>query len=141
MCLITNQKEPLVAQEDMVVYKGLTALEDNKAGSIYESFSYILGQLYTTEMQQDDDWCAADTPSVRWLDNNYPNWHRGEEKEHLICIGPGYHSSLTERRISYHRKSDSIYQCTIPKGSLYYTDPTGLIVSNQIIINHIIPAS
>lgn len=134
MCLITTQREPKVATEDMVVYKALVKRDETTASSVYQSHKYTLGQLYTTEIGESDEWCAADYADSNWLTTNYPDWHKGKRKEELICIGAGYHAGVQQERIE-ESFTEPIYECTIPKGSEYYLDATGLIVSNQIIIN------
>jgi len=133
MCLITTQKKPKKARKDMLVYKALRECSETIASSVYECHKYILGELYTVQIQQDNDWTAADQDDQAWLTRNYPNWNHGTETE-LICIGAGYHASTTPKRIQKWF-TEPIYECTIPKGSEYYEDATGLIVSNQIIIN------
>lgn len=118
----------------MIVYKALITSSKTTANSIYESHKYTLGKLYQTQIEETNYWCCADNVDSKWLDNNYPEWHRGKRTEELICIGPGYHACTTIERTE-KLASDPIYECTIPKGSEYYLDATGLIVSNQIIIN------
>ena len=49
----------------------------------------------------------------------------------------GFHSALSKKRfkeLAYC--NSSIYKCVIPKGSEYYENLSGLIVSNQIIIKN-----
>lgn len=132
MCLITTQKTAKIAEEDIVVYKGLMQLSETECKSIYQWWVYTLGQLYKTEIQEDDEWCAYDSKATTFLNSQFRGWSNGEQEHVLKCIGPGYHACITLDRLP---NDNNIYQCTIPKGSEYYVDATGLIVSNQIIIN------
>lgn len=129
MCLITTQKEPLIAEEDMIVYKSF------KEGLIspFEEFKYERGITYETEIKESDDWNCFDYQDLEYLGNNFPTWTLGENEE-LKCFGEEFHSALQEKRLSDIFDTKVILKCIIPKGSLYYTEPTGLIVSNKIQI-------
>ncbi len=133
MCLITEQKKAKIARRDMTVYKEMIPVSDDIAKSPYQYHSYILGELYTTKIEQGKDWTCYGPRDERWLDNNYPMWNLGKQADKLICIERGYHACMTQDRVPEGSR-ECIYKCTIPKGSEYYTDKTGLIVSNQIII-------
>ncbi len=55
----------------------------------------------------------------------------------LVSYAQGFHSALSKKRfkeLAYC--NSSIYKCVIPKGSEYYENLSGLIVSNQIIIKN-----
>jgi hypothetical protein len=132
MCLITSQREPLIAQEDMRVYKLLEP--DYKA--LYRPFFYELNTLNKTEIKEDSDWCAFDSIDRDYLDENYPGWDV-EKQYNLKCLGEGFHSlTTTEGRDpkTYSFNNPKYYVCSIPKGSEYYLNSTGLCISNQIII-------
>lgn len=138
MCLITTQKESLIAKRDKKVYK----IMKPDLISPFQGFKYRYDKLYSTKIQKEDRfyWSCMDDVDETYLDNNHPGWKDGKLPE-LICIGSGIHSALTKKRLQltvdsmYHSKMMVIIKCTIPKGSEYYLDATGLVVSNQIIIN------
>ena len=157
MCLITAQKEAMIAQEDITVYKLFNTDKNEKGEKIYYSpfwFTYYqLNELYTTtikDVPEEDfhDKCAFDSPDQKKLDETFrdqydrpnwnPIWYTGEERADIRYIGEGFHSINTkERAISTINDSyihRVILECTIPAGSEYYLNPSGLIVSNQIIV-------
>ena len=137
MCLIIKKDEvPLVASKDITVYKALFDNGDKSAKSALQGFIYKLGQLYETEIEECDEMVAADVDSSIYYDVNYPKWLMGEG---VKSIGPGFHSVATKSRIAnddgYFDAGEDLYECTVPEGSIYYQDGSGLLVSNKIIIN------
>lgn len=129
MCLITKRTEPIILEEDLEVYKLLT--KSLWSLFYFPSKGYILDELYITEIKESDDWCCFDNSDELILEKEFPNWKTATPQE-LICIGQGFHSALKPERIQdgYY----SIFKCIIPKGSEIYKEPSGLVVSNQIII-------
>lgn len=126
MCLITEQLEPIILDEDLIVYKAL------KRGflSPYQYFRYNPGQLYEMKNVR---------IIYRKLGNPYDNividWlNKRDESNEIIYISHGYHAALTPERLGEERYECCIYQCIYPKGSIVYKDSTGLCVSNKIII-------
>lgn len=134
MCLITNQQEPKIAQEDITVYKNLFKI-GNVFQSIFNKFEWKLGELYRTKIEESPDWCSYDDTDNNYLNANYNGWTRRSHEE-LKCFGSGFHSAKKGRLRTYG--SEILVECTIPKGSEYYEDFTGLYVSNQIIINKVV---
>lgn len=133
MCLITEQQKPLIAAEDMTVYK---LLRDNK--SRHQFFEYEFDKLYQTTIEESGEWCCADNVDSSYLDELCPNWFLEPFPTSLKCFGQGYHSYLTIERLkrsSLYKSDAEIFKCTIPKGSEYYLNPTDLVISNQIIIH------
>lgn len=157
MCLITAQKEAMIAEQDITVYKLFNVSKNVDGEKTYCSpfwyTFYQLNQLYSTTIEDvneenDADKCAFDTPDQKKLDEIFrdqydrpnwnPIWYCGEEPADVKYIGEGFHSITTKERAictindGYTRRL--ILECTIPAGSEYYLNPSGLIVSNQIII-------
>lgn len=122
MCLITRQKEPLIAEEDITVYKILTG----RRAAIYYYFKYEKDLLYVTVMQKALDIMPADSYVMA-------TYHTSKD---IISIGEGFHACTTIGRAEMLRGvGEYIFKATIPKGSLYYKDETDLIVSDKIIIH------
>lgn len=132
MCLITPNKEKKIAEEDMIVYKALMP----DARSVLQGFLYELNKLYETEIEESDDWCAADSYAINALNEADYNYGTSRSDDRLISIGEGFHSCKTiERAEEMKDPNERIFSCTIPKGSEYYEDLSDLLVSNKIIIN------
>ena len=155
MCLITSQKQALIAEHDFTVYKWLR-VDRYSDGSVsysapYQKTEYILNELYTTEIgdvESNWDKCAFDSADKKALDNLYkdsegrdnwnPSWYSGDEPADVRYIGSGFHACFTLERAKATesiRTDKRIFECTIPAGSEYYLNPSNLIVSNNIIIH------
>lgn len=136
MCLITDQQEVLIAQEDITVYKCLREINDN-LWAPYNDFRYDLNKLYETIIRESDEWCGFDSFDNRMIQNKYPDFEPAEEHKKLKSFGSGFHSALSKGRLleSWMTNDEYIFECTIPKGSKYYIGISDLVVSNQIIIN------
>lgn len=121
MCLITKQVEPLIAKEDITVYKALEEIIELNAITnelvtryitLYRCFPIEFNRLYINS--QDED--VFITPMY-------------------TSVGKGfYHAYLNLKSIPGNvLMFYPIYKTIIPKGSLYYkSDDT--IASKQIII-------
>ena len=161
MCLITAQKEAMIAEQDITVYKLLKVREyneDNESPRIeylapYWDFHYNLGKLYKTtieEISKDSNWdkCAFDESDRLLLDDLFkdsegnpnwnPSWYTGKEPATDVkYFGAGYHACTTVERLTgpdYYGET-KIFECTVPAGSEYYLNPSDLIISDKIIIN------
>ncbi len=128
MCLATTQKNPKIAKAAITTYKFLDGLS-----APYEDFTYTLGKMYSTIMQESDDRGCYDDVAANALQE-----YRDKDKV-IRYIGPGFHSIVKIERakslVEYEGRE--LYICTIPKGAKYYTDNTGLIVSNKIKIRKV----
>lgn len=136
MCLIIKRDTlKKTAEEDITVYKVMRQLY-----AIVQSYTYVIGVVHTTELGISRDFLAADSYAVHMLADLYGDDWRHNPKEELIAIGPGFHSCKTEERARNLNSgwSCDIWECTIPKGSSYYEDETGLLASNRIIINKMV---
>lgn len=132
MCLVTKQKNPLIASEDITVYKLLT--EGNY--SEHQKFHYDEGVLYETEIKNSNrhlfyDWndekefkreknIPIDTPIHKL--NTYD----------VLWLGQGFHSSTSAKR--FNNIIGTVHRCIIPKGSEYYLGWTELVISNKIVV-------
>ena len=140
MCLITNKKKQIAA-EDIVVYKVLSS----DLRSPYQCFQYEYGTEYTTEITtttDETDICCFCSLDENHLSQNYPGW-RYDLPEDLECYKNGFHS-ISEVALEQLKEEDffddivsngeKLFQCIIPKGSTYVEDFVGFIVSSSIII-------
>ena len=139
MCLITEQKTPLIAEKDMVVYK---VMETNLC-SFFQYFPYEIDKLFETEIKHNDEtiWTACCSLDSDYLMQKYKVDCVRDLKGHpkLICLKYGFSSCKSIKVASEinHGYRGTIYRCIIPKGSEYYKDKVGFIISNKIIIKKI----
>lgn len=116
MCLITKQQAPLIASEDMIVYKAAIQIKPNLVSSYFRGFYYILGELVVAKIGE----------------------KAGVNKDLIL---EGLHSFLSINALldymapSYENFDRYIFEATIPKGAEYYIGDKGDVVSNQLIIN------
>lgn len=117
MCLITKQEDPLVAEEDIVVYKAFTL--GNR--SPYQGFDYApyIGKLFTD---------TADEECVKVMDfcGNFIS---------LEVFGGFIHSYTNLAAIKSQKLKRYVRKCIIPKGTKYFVSKSGdQIASKSIII-------
>jgi hypothetical protein len=139
MCLITRQMQPLIAENDMIVYKILRV----NLQSPYWYFRYEQNKVYKTEiLDAPSNKCTVfDNREFEFLKKEKIDWANEEwikeNKETIRCISAGFHAATTPGRLNntVWELTEILFKCTIPKGSEYFEDGDELIVSNQIIIN------
>ena len=140
MCLVVHRDtQKKIAEEDIIVYKELRHIYENVVSACYQDFNYILEKLYKTEITKETPneviHTCFDCKDAEVLMKAYgDSWRINED---LISYAQGFHSAMSQDRfkeLSYY--NSSIYECVIPKGSEYYENLSGLIVSNQIIIKN-----
>lgn len=125
MCLITFQEKPLTAATDITVckvFKGVNGLE-----SFYRGFQYKEGALNVSDIKCNTvSFLTSPTARVKEV---YEGFHAYENLSAAFAVAAfkNDYPDICVRR------------ATIPAGSLYYED-RGCIVSNQIIINEVIPS-
>lgn len=141
MCLaIRTDQQPVYAKEDMTVYKCLKYTCSVAYAPVYHK-RYNLGEKYTSPVLATETGGVADNESrVAAVRDLGPDW-RYDSK--VTLIGEGFHSCSTIERANKYRKSSNdlleIFRCTIPKGAMYFTDTSGLLVSSEIIVNELVP--
>lgn len=110
MCLLTKQKEPLTAKEDITCYKVLIKQYKQYYAFYKSSFEYKFNQTYRLRKSLKN--------------NKHPLRHGGSVTE-------GFHSYTSMYNSLYHRlfrgqtkqKGDAdlvLVECTIPKGAKYF---------------------
>ncbi len=138
MCLITEQKTPLIAEEDVIVYKVL----ETRLRSYFKYFQYTQNELFETqirEIEKGKTWVSTCSLDGDYLTAKYNVFRVGDlyNNPNLICLKYGFHSCIS---IEVAKKISGvfIYECVIPKGSEYYKDEVGFLISNKIIIKELI---
>lgn len=151
MCMLINRSDkPQLAETDITVYKVL----DNSRGVLEPAYYhksgliYKLGELYSSKLSK-IVYAHYEFKFIRYFDDQeLMDWgfdidtgvdNKFLKKNKMSAVDQGFHSALTKERIDL-KLSDKrvVCECTIPKGSSYYTNISGLAVSNQIIINKIL---
>lgn len=133
MCLIVEKsKKVKVAKENIICYK---LLKKDLRSSI-QNFQYELGREYETSLSKVD--CGNLSSHWNWCDQDSADAYQ-DIMELCYAYQQGFHSYKTKKRAGwecsyYYISSFLLYKCTIPKGSEYIEDATGLICSNRIII-------
>lgn len=158
MCLIIpHEQQPVVLTEDMTVYKKVSYNPYNQGREHrpevvthvyghFQPFSYKLGERYTTAILPTKDFIPFDMEELEHIKEKY---HKdGWWDSNLTSYGPGFHSCKVQGRLLKNELSDDakaksltdlcIVECTIPAGSTIYTSETGLVVSDNIVVNRIL---
>ena len=134
MCLITDNLEKQIATEDLIVYK----LFKKNLYSFFMLFKYEIDVLYGTEIKKihtNGFWSTCCDLDSNYLRDKYG--YEWDKNPKLICLREGFHSAKNKTiliNIYSNFTRLSVYKCIIPKGSEFYTDAVGFIISNKIII-------
>lgn len=144
MCIRLNsiEESPKVAESDMTTYKILEVLKDKKTGeeSYYSPFStrkrlqYNVGKLYTETLGKKEEvqylyggmegyYCSAKTTTGLY---SYRDLDTAVQFMHVL-------------ENSFIATKCKIFQCSIPKGSKYYTPEHGseIVSDNLEIVNQV----
>lgn len=142
MCLITEQIEPFIAEEDIIVYKLIRkdfspAHEPRNIIFVkgYKPMTYEIGKLNETEIKTSESFSVPTDEVEKGLIDKYGDNFRSNKL--LISYGQGFHSFINNID-SFDNRNRLNVECTVPKGSEYYLDGLGFMVSNKIIINKVL---
>lgn len=134
MCLITEQKEPIILKEDLIVYKVLRPdLE-----SPMQYFNYILGRFYEFGIMPSKNPMWPDSVASEYYgkDNIQTKSPYNTITKGLYAYGEGLHFITSKERAYVY--TEGIYgqmvivKCLIPAGAEVYYDKTGLGVTNKL---------
>lgn len=129
MCWISNNKpERLVAKEDITVYKVVQIFPDGKILSYFNDFPYEIGEIYNTNI------------TVKHYENVYSDFYYIEQGFHsynyhlYIGLDPFLNMPVAYDKSNASYYGDDIYGmlCVIPKGTEYYVNRFGDVVSTSI---------
>lgn len=130
MCLVVkNDTEILSAKEDITVYKTLR----RNLKSLYHNHQYELNKLSPT---RNIYFMKFSSTRIFYADSESASFYLDIKEKKVVSEGFHFYSSLD--RIGEILFDEVIVECTIPKGSKYVLDETGLGVASRIIINNII---
>lgn len=128
MCLIVHESQRTqILDKDLTVYKKI--LEDGISPFMF--FKYESDILYSTSIAAGDDmWCYD---NQAYYNTKYGKKWRTNPK--LVSLEEGFHFALSiERLESSVDENEIIVECTIPAGSMMYTED-GLGIANNIIVH------
>ena len=109
MCLITYQLEPKVADKDIICYKMVTKYRIKGVYlSEYQSFEYIIGRLYTNNI--DVKHSEALLQTIYRKDTSLTGTYSISDFM--------FHSYQSPYK--YSIRADTIVKCVIPKGAYYF---------------------
>ena len=136
MCTIIplqKQNHPQIAEEDIIVYKlGYRSFREIVFTSELLKYSYLPGEVRHASFSYD---------TSRNISPMYYGSAEGTYRDSLknpIGVCQGFHALTRLTLAKHHKISKSIGRFTIPKGSKYYKNPVGHIVSDTIIFNEFI---
>ena len=140
MCLVTLLKNSAIrtAKKDLHTYK----ICKSNLISPYEYFQYRLNRLFVEpEFSVERMIDASDTSFWNSVDTKY---YKKYPSERLAVVVKGFHSVINEELLVPYVSNGlpstpmqytlKVYDCIIPKDSLYLVNELGMAVSNQIII-------
>lgn len=134
MCLITNQKEPIVLQKELIVYKKIV-VEQGNIYSIFYPFKWELGKKYQTEIQFGSSLNFFYAEVI----NRYLNFFKNQG---YIFISLGFHSYVNitscKEMKTFSNLCIKIAKCYIPEGAEVYYGINNDIVSDYLIIEEIL---
>jgi len=125
--MINKEVLPKIAEQDIEVFKAFYIFA-GKLCSLYQIFEYKPDTLYHAEIGEEHDYeeqCPFDEKEREDYSND-PSYS-------IKYISTGFHSAVTSERLG--RSHNKVIKCIVPKGSLYLTNRSGLMVSNQIFIS------
>jgi hypothetical protein len=131
MCTIIPRylkNRPKTAKKDIVVYKGGYIYDLSKKSFItpYMDFIYEKDILYKEELTYD----SHDLAGYDDVEGAYRIC-----LPHPLAVVKGFHSlsTLDKKRLNGYRYDRIFGEFVIPKGSKYFINPCGNVVSNQIV--------
>lgn len=117
-----------IAHEDFIVYKTLV-----HGRSKYYNYPYTLGKLETLP----EDIEIIEGRDYFEITKGFHSYRINKATRVANCYRLYFNNGFTDWYVDTINFSEplELYECTIPKGSIYYDDGFGEIVSNQIIVN------
>ncbi|NMB83300.1 MAG: hypothetical protein GYA14_15940 [Ignavibacteria bacterium] len=133
MCLITEQKEPIITKRGMTVYKVVERIGDDIISPCIH-FMWRQGVLEKTRISKR----IAEPRRVNYADVIAQDYYDSKlSSRNYLEISTGFHFAFKQDRLACCwglRFYLIIMKFRIPKGSEIYKDATGLGVTNQIMM-------
>lgn len=142
MCWSGSNQSRRTAMKNIVCYKILKKdkKEEDKYFSYYFNFQYKFGELYENSLYFYPVRHVRDNESIIMINNGFHSYSAKSAFEKKIrtpnnVVGFAVSYKRINSGICYkHGCLLSLVECIIPKGSIYYENEYGLLVSDRIII-------
>lgn len=133
MCWMCSKAEKKIVEEDIKVFK----IGESHGGmfySMYKGFKYQLNKLYSINIRinKDDDGVFVGSKGFHSYDPFIANLEIYDKDVFPRWVVYAGVRKLDVGNIGYVKA-----ECVIPKGSEYYENENGEIISNQIIIKNV----
>jgi len=127
MCLITEQLEPEILEEDLKVFKILS----NKDCSPFYYYKWIKGEMCETTLEVLHN-VTIYHPKAFYADYIVESEYRRIKHNFPTIVTRGFHSYTSFGRTCSMGRYLNVKEFMIPKGATVYRDKTGVIVSDKI---------
>ena len=145
MCWMTNRKEhakKLKADCDLKVFKVVLATDRNTAKPYFfnnPAIEYQKNKTYTGKVIK-----LQKSKSSMWFKYYIMNGFHSYDIKKLQPVRPSYSDSILVQDSDenvlefYHEEGAIVMECTIPKGTTYYENEKGEIVSDSIRVDNFV---
>lgn len=143
MCWRAFKAEKKIAQKDFNVYKVLMTKEkDSILISPFRYFPYCLGKEYKAEIHVEEAIFHYEKDTIDEGLHCYSEECMVKEFCKSIAVGNHYGALLECYTIGFYssRAFPVVVKCTIPKGTAYYENGNGEIVTEKYILNKVVHA-
>lgn len=143
MCWRAFKAEKKIAQKDFNVYKVLMRnVENSLLVSPFRYFPYCLGKEYKAEIHVEEAIFHYEKDTIDEGLHCYSEECMVKEFCKSIAVGNHYGALLECYTGEFYRLGTSpvVVKCTIPKGTAYYENGNGEIVTEKYILNKVVHA-
>lgn len=125
MCWISYNNNPIIAKEDITVYKYL-----KKKEILFFILKYYSPFVGNFPYKKDKLYDLGEIPYKK----------RGSDGKYVYIREIGFHSYLNKPDIPYYILPSNavLTKCIVPKGATYYVNEKSEVVSNQIIFKRVL---
>lgn len=117
MCLITRQNEPLIAEEDIIVFKNLKNSGNNDYVSPYQGFHFEINKIYTDTKESHIQQLTINSDPAYSITQGWFHSYSTLDGATKNCI---FHGDVI------------LVKAMIPKGTPYYLGICGDVCSKRI---------
>jgi len=144
MCWRAFKAEKKIAQKDFNVYKVLMRnVESNLLISPFMYFPYCLGEEYKAEIHVEEAIFPYEKDTINKGLHCYSEECMVKDVYKSIAVGNAYGQNIECYTSEFYRLGTSpvVIKCTIPKGTAYYENSNGEIVTEKYTLDKIVHPS